>query len=76
MKKDLKYYQIWMSKWTKILCFLWNKKEQTHKVKYLSQEVQKHIWLIEWRFLCVKWFGDKAEESSLFPKVLRYSKLK
>ena len=72
MKKDLQYYQKWMSKWTKILWSLWNKKEQTHKVKYLSQEVQKHIWLIEWRLLCVKWFGDKAEESSLFPKTLKF----
>jgi hypothetical protein len=72
MKKDLQYYQKWMSKWTKILWCLWNKKEKTHKVKYLSQEIQKHIWLIEWRLLCVKWFDDKAEESNLFPKILKF----
>ena len=58
MKRDLKYYQDWMSK--------------CHKVKYLSQEIKKHIWLIEWRLLCKKWFDDKAEESTMFPKVLRY----
>jgi hypothetical protein len=71
MKKDLKYYQGWMSKWTKILHSLYNKKEQTHKVKYLSQEIKKHIWLIEWRLLCVKWFNDQAEESSMWPKTLK-----
>ncbi len=43
MKKDLKYYQDWKSKWHKTLWALWNKKEQTHKVKYLSQEIQKHL---------------------------------
>lgn len=70
MKKDLNYYQSWLNKWTKVLTALYNKKEQSHKVKYISQELKKHIWLIEWRLLCVKWFDDKAEESSLFPKKL------
>jgi len=69
--KDLKYYQEWLSKWAKILMYLYDRKEQNNKVKYLSQEVKKHIWQIEWRLLCVKWFDDKSEESSLFPKTLR-----
>jgi hypothetical protein len=74
MKRDLKYYQDWMSKWTKVLRFLYDKKEQTHKVKYLSQEIKKHIWLIEWRLLCVKWFDIEAESSSMFPKTLKTNK--
>lgn len=72
MKKDLIYYQNWYNKWNKILHYLWWKNSPSFKEKCLADKVQKHIWLIEWRLLCVKWFDDKAEESSLFPKVLRY----
>ena len=72
MKKYLGYYQKWYNKWIKILHYLWWECEQSFKVKCLANKVQKHIWLIEWRLLCVIWFDDKAEESSLFPKTLRY----
>lgn len=72
MKKDLDYYQKWCNKWIRIFRYLCDKCQQTHKVKYLIQEVRKHWQLIEWRLLCVKWFDSKAEESSMFPKVLRY----
>jgi hypothetical protein len=75
MNKDLQYYQQWILKWTKILKSLYNK-QQNKKAYILTQKVKEHIWLIEWRLLCVKWFDDKADESNMFPKVLRYSKTK
>lgn len=69
--KDLKYYSEWHSKWTKVFRYLCDKRERTHRINYLIQEVQKHIWQIEWRLQCIKWYGENANTSPMFPKTLR-----
>ncbi len=75
MKRDYDYYQKWYNKWIRVFRHLCDKCERTHRIEYLIQEVKKHIWLIEWRLLCVKWFDIDAESSSMFPKTLKNNKL-
>jgi len=68
MKKDLDYYQKWYNKWIRVFRYLCDKCEQTYKVSLLIEKIKRHVSIIEWRLLCVKWFDSKAEESAMFAK--------
>lgn len=58
-------------KWIRIFRWLCDKCEPTQKVKNLIEKVKYHLWKIEWRMLCFKWFDKDAENSELYPKTLR-----
>ena len=73
MIKNKEYYQTWHGKWLKIFKSLGDHTGAQHKASKLQEKVRKHLWLIEWRLLCVKWYGERAEDSDLFPKDLKIS---
>jgi hypothetical protein len=63
-----KYYKEWYDKWIRIFRWLCDKCKNTQKVKNLILKVKKHFWIIEWRMLCYKWYGENAINSDLYPK--------
>lgn len=61
------YYQDWYNKWLRLFRQLCDKKEShSYKEKELIEKIKHHIWVIEWRLLCVKWYGEAAEKSNLW----------
>jgi len=73
MKKDLDYYEKWYQKWIRIFRKLCDKCESNFKLRNLIEKIKRHFWLIEWRLLCFKWYGENAEESPMYPKTLKYN---
>ena len=70
MTDKYKYYQEWYRKWVRIfnrLLYVPN----TPKVKLLRDKVKHFFCKLEWRMLCYKWYGDKAEQSSLWVASLK-----
>ena len=43
----------------------------TPKAKLLREKVKYFFWKLEWRMLCCKWYGDKAEQSSFWVASLK-----
>ena len=65
-----KYYQEWYRKWVRIFNRLLNVLD-TPKAKLLREKVKHFFWKLEWRMLCYKWYGDKAEQSSFWVASLK-----
>lgn len=70
MTDKYKYYQEWYRKWTRIFNRLLYVPD-TPKAKLLREKVKHFFWKLEWRMLCYKWYGDIAEQSSLWVASLK-----
>ena len=65
--EDYNYYKEWhqryILKWRKLI----NLPNQTHKVKYLIQEMRYFIWMLEWRKEYFKHYDINAKAHSGYP---------
>ena len=68
--EDYNYYKEWHNryilKWRKLI----NLPNQTHKSKYLIQEMKYFIWMLEWRKEYFKHYDVNAKSHPSYPKNL------
>ena len=74
--EDYDYYKKWhqryILKWRKLI----NLPNQTHKVKYLIQEMRYFIWMLEWRREYFKHYDINAKSHPSYPIYLDWKNYK
>jgi len=74
--EDYNYYKDWhkryILKWRKLI----NLPNQTHKVKYLIQEMRYFIWMLEWRKEYFKHYDINVKAHSSYPICLDWKNYK
>jgi hypothetical protein len=74
--EDYNYYKQWhqryILKWRRLI----NLPNQSHKVKYLIQEMRYFIWMLEWRKEYFKHYGINAKAHPSYPICLDWKNYK
>ena len=74
--EDYNYYKEWhrryILKWRKLI----NLPNQTHKVKYLIQEMKYFIWMLEWRKEYFKHYDINTKAHPSYPICLDWKNYK
>jgi len=67
MIEDYNYYKNWINRYTYKKKLLTNLPVQTHKVKYLIQEMKYFIWMLEHRMECFRHYDVNAKSHPSYP---------